>query len=106
MAAQGFNQELRQKQTQSQVLAPQLRHSLKILQVAAQDLRTTIQEELQTNPSIEELPMEGMSLDEPAPTESESETPADSNAPENEELRFDETFEILNKLDQDWSDHL
>ena len=49
--------------------------------------------------------MEGMSLDEPAPTESESETPADSNAPENEELRFDETFEILNKLDQDWSDH-
>lgn len=105
MAAQGFNQELRQKQTQSQVLAPQLRHSLKILQVAAQDLRTTIQEELQTNPSIEELPMEGMSLDEPAPTESESETPADSNAPENEELRFDETFEILNKLDQDWSDH-
>ena len=105
MAAQGFNQELRQKQTQSQVLAPQLRHSLKILQVAAQDLHTTILEELQTNPSLEELPMEGMSLDEPANENSDSEAPSESNGSENDELRFDETFEILSKLDQDWRDH-
>ncbi|MEM9157497.1 MAG: hypothetical protein AAGB46_00500 [Verrucomicrobiota bacterium] len=31
MSAQGFSQELRLKQTQSLVLAPQLRQSLKIL---------------------------------------------------------------------------
>ena len=46
MCAQGFSQELSQRQTQNLVLAPQLRQSLKILQVAALDLRTAIQEEL------------------------------------------------------------
>ena len=63
MSGPGFNQELRQRQTQSLVLAPQLRQSLKILQVAALDLRSVIQEELQSNPTLEELPMEGVSLD-------------------------------------------
>jgi len=63
MSGSGFSQELRQRQTQSLVLAPQLRQSLKILQVAALDLRSVIQEELQSNPTLEELPMEGVSLD-------------------------------------------
>ena len=58
MSGPGFSHELRQRQTQSLVLAPQLRHSLKILQVAALDLRSVIQEELQNNPTLEELPME------------------------------------------------
>src|SRR5215216_2657217 len=66
MSGPGFSQDLRQRQTQSLVLAPQLRHSLKILQVAALDLRSVIQEELQNNPTLEELPMEGVSLDKPA----------------------------------------
>ncbi|MEM7791359.1 MAG: hypothetical protein AAF546_08155, partial [Verrucomicrobiota bacterium] len=43
MANQGFQQV--QKQTQSLVLAPQLRNSLKILQAPAVDLRTSILEE-------------------------------------------------------------
>ena len=54
MATQGLHQV--QKQTQSLVLAPQLRQSLKILQVPTLDLRTTILEELQTNPVLEEVP--------------------------------------------------
>src|SRR3954471_20094145 len=66
MSGPGFSHELRQRQSQSLVLAPQLRHSLKILQVAALDLRSVIQEELQSNPTLEELPMEGVSLDKPA----------------------------------------
>ncbi len=48
----GFSQDLRQRQSQSLVLAPQLRQSLKILQVAALDLRSVIQEELQSNPTL------------------------------------------------------
>jgi RNA polymerase sigma-54 factor len=64
MAGPGFSQDLRQRQTQSLVLAPQLRQSLKILQVAALDLRSVIQEELQNNPTLEELPMEGTSLEQ------------------------------------------
>jgi len=47
MSGPGFHQHLSQRQTQQMVLAPQLRQSLKILQVAALDLRSVIQEELQ-----------------------------------------------------------
>src|SRR5438067_13694243 len=78
MSGPGFSHELRQRQTQSLVLAPQLRHSLKILQVAALDLRSVIQEELQSNPTLEELPMEGVSLDKPAESENGSNGDTDS----------------------------
>lgn len=105
MAAQGFNQELRQKQTQSLVLAPQLRQSLKILQVAQMDLRTTILEELQTNPSLEEMSMDNPSLDEPNPDNTDSNDPKDEHS-QSEELVFGENFEILNKLDEDWRDYM
>jgi RNA polymerase sigma-54 factor len=53
MSGPGFHQHLSQRQTQQMVLAPQLRQSLKILQVAALDLRSVIQEELQNNPTLE-----------------------------------------------------
>lgn len=105
MAAQGFNQELRQKQTQSLVLAPQLRQSLKILQVAQMDLRTTILEELQTNPSLEEMSMDTPSLDDNSHNDSESNDPKDEHS-QSEELQFGENFEILNKLDEDWRDYM
>ena len=48
--------QLRQLQTQAQILAPQLRQSLKILQVSALDLREMIREEMSTNPALEEVP--------------------------------------------------
>lgn len=125
MSGPGFSHELRQRQTQSLVLAPQLRQSLKILQVAALDLRSVIQEELQSNPTLEELPMEGVSLDSPSedanagPGENEaSDTGEDSSAAapvensdtsaKGDEMDFsrDKEFEILTKLDDDWRDHL
>jgi RNA polymerase sigma-54 factor len=104
------------------VLAPHLRHSLKILLVAALDLRSVFQEELQSNPTLEELPMEGVSLDKPAEPEhsavadaesgsspaGESLPPLDHSDSKREELDFsrDKEFEILGKLDQDWRDHM
>ncbi len=125
MSGHGFSHELRQRQSQSLVLAPQLRHSLKILQVAALDLRSVIQEELQSNPTLEEMPMEGVSLDNPAPEDnatdqdsdsngksgndsSEAPAPADSAEPKGDEMDFskDKEFEILGKLDEDWRDHM
>src|SRR5512132_2937111 len=114
MSGPGFSHELRQRQTQSLVLAPQLRQSLKILQVAALDLRSVIQEELQSNPTLEELPMEGESLDKPAEDNiaesgadgagdanhnSESNAPTDQTVgePKGDEMDFskDKEFEIL-----------
>ena len=116
MSGPGFSQDLRQRQTQSLVLAPQLRHSLKILQVAALDLRSVIQEELQSNPTLEELPMEGVSLDRTEDGGEKGSSAIDSNAPgdatqsdaKRDEMDFskDKEFEILGKLDEDWRDHM
>lgn len=97
--SQGFHQV--QKLAQSMVLAPQLRQSLKILQAAALDLRTTILEELQTNPALEELPMEGVSLEERL----DSPASEDGPAPDQEMEFGDKNFEILQQLDEDWRDH-
>lgn len=107
MSGPGFSQDLRQRQTQSLVLAPQLRQSLKILQVAALDLRATIQEELQANPTLEEAPMEGESLDREPESSDDPDAPVNNEAPDaREEMDFSKEFEILNKLDEDWRDHM
>jgi RNA polymerase sigma-54 factor len=117
MAAPGFSQQLHQRQTQQLVLAPQLRQSLKILQVATMDLRSVIQEELQSNPTLEELPMEGVSIDKEQQSEGqdhpgasgETTTAGDnSTADQRDELDFSQSkeFEILGKLDADWRDYM
>ena len=118
MSTGGFSQDLRQRQTQSLVLAPQLRQSLKILQVAALDLRSVIQEELQSNPALEELPMEGMSAEKPEVDNGESDANGDGAAEgadgtpdpvaesKGEEMDFSKEFEILGKIDDDWRDYM
>jgi RNA polymerase sigma-54 factor len=103
MSGHGISQDLRQRQSQQLVLAPQLRQSLKILQVAALDLRSVIQQELQNNPALEEMPTEDASF--------ENETGTDKNeagdaAEAREEMDFTKEFEILSKLDDDWRDHM
>jgi RNA polymerase sigma-54 factor len=110
MSGPGFSQDLRQRQTQSLVLAPQLRQSLKILQVAALDLRSVIQEELQNNPTLEEMPMEGVSLDKEQTDKSNEtgENGASETPEQHEEMDFSNSkeFEILSKLNEDWRDHM
>jgi len=122
MASQGFQQL--QKQTQSLVLAPQLRQSLKILQVPALELRTAILEELQSNPVLEELPMEDVSIeqqreDPDAPGNdhdgadgddhydgAELDQGADRDRADHDDdsLDFSRDFEILRKMDEDWTE--
>ncbi|MEM0964672.1 MAG: RNA polymerase factor sigma-54 [Verrucomicrobiota bacterium] len=97
MPDQGFQQL--QKQSQSLVLAPQLRQSLKILQAPAMELRSSILEELELNPTLEELPMDGVSLDDSGES---SETDSTES-----EMDFEkEDYELLNQLDEDWRDGL
>ncbi len=97
MSTQGLHQV--QKQTQTLVLAPQLRQSLKILQVPALDLRNVIVEELQNNPALEELPIEGISIEE-------TNDPGDSNEKDSsrDELEFSDDFTVLDKMASDWND--
>src|SRR5439155_290009 len=54
MAAQGMQQ--RQSLALQQVLSPQLQQSLLILQTPLLELRNLVQQEMETNPVLEELP--------------------------------------------------
>lgn len=103
MSGPGLNQGFHQRQSQQLVLAPQMRQSLKILQVAALDLRATVQEELQSNPTLEELPMDDVSLDRDATSGDEKDTPSDDSR---EEMDFSREFQVLEKIGQDWKDHM
>ncbi len=107
MSGPGFSQGFHQRQSQQLVLAPQMRQSLKILQVAALDLRATIQEELQANPTLEELPMDGISLDrDTSSTDPDADANRDDSANEPLDFTKDRDLEILGKINDDWRDHL
>src|SRR5205809_7961443 len=86
MAGQGMQQS--QNLSLQQVLAPQLQQSLLILQAPLLELRNLVQQEMETNPVLEELPDPPKSEDG-----SEPETPADEN--------FKEEFDKLAKLDEE-----
>jgi RNA polymerase sigma-54 factor len=72
-----------------QVLAPQLQQSLQILQAPTLELRNIVQQELQTNPVLEE---------EIGTFESEEQAKDDRE--------FEEEFERLAKLDEEWRDYM
>ncbi|MCE9611778.1 MAG: RNA polymerase factor sigma-54 [Chthoniobacter sp.] len=74
---------------QSQVLAPQLQQSLQILQAPMLELRNLIQQELCSNPTLEEDQME--------PT-------IEDKREEHDE--FQEEFDRLAKLDEEWRDYM
>src|SRR5213593_1154244 len=91
MAGQGMRQT--QNLALQQVLSPQLQHSLLILQTPLLELRNLVQQEMETNPVLEELP------DEPAPDErSDAEPSADDN--------FNTEFQKLASLDEEWRDYM
>jgi RNA polymerase sigma-54 factor len=91
MAAQGMQQT--QNLALQQVLSPQLQQSLLILQTPLLELRNLVQQEMETNPVLEELP------DEPRTDESsEAELSADDN--------FQNEFQKLASLDEEWRDYM
>jgi RNA polymerase sigma-54 factor len=87
MAGPGIHQF--QNLTMQQVLAPQLQQSLQILQAPTLELRNIVQQELQTNPVLEE---------EGGPVENEERSKDDSE--------FQEEFDRLAKLDDEWRDYM
>src|SRR6266849_9060909 len=91
MAGQGMHQT--QNLSLQQVLAPQLQQSLLILQAPLLELRNLVQQEMETNPVLEELP------DEPISDErNDAETASDE--------KFKEEFDKLAKLDEEWRDYM
>jgi RNA polymerase sigma-54 factor len=91
MAGQGMQQT--QSLALQQVLSPQLQQSLLILQTPLLELRNLVQQEMETNPVLEELP-EQLDRDE----QSEDEPSADHN--------FKDEFQKLASLDEEWRDYM
>lgn len=88
-----------QRQLQGMVLTPQLRQSLRILQVPATELRQVIGEELAGNPLLEEV--DGPSSTEATAPAAEAER--DTEGPQ--ELRLGEDdFDALSRMKEDWDD--
>src|SRR5881394_1423359 len=92
MAGPGMHQT--QNLSLQQVLAPQLQQSLLILQAPLLELRNLVQQEMETNPVLEEL-ADPPNPDAPA---ADAETPPDDN--------FKEEFDKLAKLDEEWRDYM
>ncbi|HUZ07233.1 MAG TPA: RNA polymerase sigma-54 factor, partial [Candidatus Paceibacterota bacterium] len=107
--------QLSQRMTQSLVLAPQLQHSLALLQAPTLELKALVEQELEQNPVLEEVaepetelrekpaaddadvpaePAEDISFD--TPSEKVSDTPVDD---------FQAEFDRLVQLDQEWREH-
>ena len=78
-----------QNLSQQQVLAPQLQQSLQILQVPMLELRNLIQQEIETNPTVE--------LEQTEPTIEDKQAEHDE---------FKEEFDRLAKLDEEWRDYM
>lgn len=78
-----------QSLSQQQVLAPQLQQSLQILQAPVLELRNLIQQEIESNPTLD--------LENTEPT-------IEDKQRESEE--FQEEFDRLAKLDEEWRDYM
>ncbi|MCS7090662.1 MAG: RNA polymerase sigma-54 factor [Verrucomicrobiota bacterium] len=114
--AQGLH--LSQRLTQSLILAPQLQQSLALLQAPLLELKTLVEQELQQNPVLEELPpgapetseLEGEAV---RPEQLDpAEPPADVRYDPALERRstepvddFQAEFDRLLQLDQEWREH-
>ena len=112
--------QLSQRMQLSQVLAPQLQQSLALLQAPTLELKALVEQELQQNPMLEEVPVNEMEMIEKESRGEEAEpAPADPAEPP-PELTFDPAtekpapepvddfqaeFEKLTQLDQEWRDH-
>ena len=83
----------RQSLALQQVLSPQLQQSLLVLQTPLLELRNLVQQEMETNPVLEELATEsGPDIDD------EAEPTNDDN--------FKNEFEKLASLDEEWRDYM
>ncbi len=119
---------LSQKMALAQVLAPQLQQSLALLQAPTLELQALVQQEMEQNPVLEEVPDAEVQTDKPerdSDGEGDSTTPSLQNSSADPaeppaDTQYDPTkdgesrdpvdefqaeFEKLQQLDQDWRDH-
>jgi RNA polymerase sigma-54 factor len=119
--------QLSQRLSQSMVLAPQLQHSLALLQAPTLELKALIEQELEQNPVLEEVDAPEIELPEkpeedfadttdatatPDPAERADDlpdAPADSDSEKNSDAPGDDfqaEFDKLVQMDQEWRDNV
>src|SRR6476659_8983529 len=96
MAGPGMHQS--QNLSLQQVLAPQLQQSLLILQAPLLELRNLVQQEMETNPVLEELANETEEQQQQQKPEEKKATTSDEE--------FKAEFDQLAKLDDEWRDYM
>ncbi len=89
MPEQRFDQS--QSLQQQQTIAPQMQQSLQLLQTPTLELRHLIQEELDSNPTLEDESIE-VSLEE-------------TSSPDEDE-EFDKEFAELSQMDEEWREYM
>src|SRR6516162_7885913 len=107
--------QLSQRLTQSLVLAPQLQHSLALLQAPTLELKALVEHELEQNPVLEEVAApetefaeKQASEDGSTPAEMSDDTAFESASEKGADAPVDDfqaEFDKLVQLDQDWRDH-
>ena len=111
---------LSQRMSLSQVLAPQLQQSLALLQAPTLELKALVEQELQQNPILEEVPAAEVELSERIKLDGPSDSDASDLAEPPPDVKFDPAtekpssapvddfqaeFEKLAQFDQEWRDH-
>ncbi len=84
-----------------QMLAPHMQLNLQMLQAATPELCELVKKELERNPTLEEVPQESVSLDQPPETTGEA--PRDGRAETSDDFR--QEFAALKQLDDEWRDY-
>jgi RNA polymerase sigma-54 factor len=115
--------QLSTRMTQSMVLAPQLQQSLALLQAPMLELKALVEQELQQNPVLEEIEGSEIELPDkpvddvgdtsdatatPDPAERADDSPAEADFDKTEAAPvddFQEEFDKLVQLDQEWRDN-
>lgn len=85
-----------QKQTQQLIMTPQMKQAIQLLQLPLMELCNVIEQEMVSNPVLEETP------EEKSETQQEEAVPERENA---EELDFKEEFDRLAQMDDEWREY-
>src|SRR5580658_250765 len=111
---------LSQRMSLSQVLAPQLQQSLALLQAPTLELKALVEQELQQNPILEEVPAAEVEINERIKLDGPGDSDASDLAEPPPDVKFDPAtekpstapvddfqaeFEKLVQFDQEWRDH-
>jgi RNA polymerase sigma-54 factor len=96
-----------QRQMQKLILSPQMQQAIKMLQLPLQQLQQVIRQEMMQNPVLEEELLEEDAQEETQEAAQEREREEGDEAPreDRDELNFEEEFNRLAKIDDEWKEY-